>query len=136
MDRITLSAFLWRWERYVDNLQRCRLTDQREHLVHSDPGSDCCIAQAGLANRFLHSAGAQFCNITQDPDYALFSVAYLCSLALFDSPYGLPGDVIPFTNLVRRPSFTEEAHYLTIDFWPFAQQPFTGVPWPGIIPCC
>ena len=29
-------------------LQRRRLARQRKHLVHGDPGSDRCIAQAGL----------------------------------------------------------------------------------------
>jgi hypothetical protein len=53
------------------------LTRQREHLVHRDPGSDRCITQAGFANRFLHATGAQLGNVTQDPDDALFSCAYL-----------------------------------------------------------
>jgi hypothetical protein len=39
----------------VRYLQSWRLTRQRQHLVHSDPGSDRCIAQAGLANRLLHA---------------------------------------------------------------------------------
>jgi len=60
MDRVALSAFLWRWERYIDNLQRLRLTGQREHLVHSNASSNRCIAQAGLANGFLHTFRTQF----------------------------------------------------------------------------
>jgi len=35
----------------VRDLQRWHLACQRKHLVHSDPGSDRGIAQAGLANR-------------------------------------------------------------------------------------
>src|SRR5215471_19310791 len=49
-----------------------RLTRQRKHLVHGNLGSDCCIAQARLANRLLHPAGAQLSNVAEDPDDALF----------------------------------------------------------------
>src|SRR5262245_3235635 len=76
MDRITLSAFLWCWERYVDNLQRWRLTRQRKHLVHSDPGSDCCIAQAGFADGFLHALRTQFSYASQFCCESVFSFCY------------------------------------------------------------
>ena len=70
------------WHDDVRYLNRCRLTGQRKHLIHSDPGPDRCVAQAGFANRFLHTTGAQLRNVREDPDDAPFSLAYLRS---FDS---------------------------------------------------
>src|SRR5439155_15222021 len=46
------------WPDDVRYLQRWRLTRQRKNLVHGDPGPDRCVAQAGFANRFLHTTGA------------------------------------------------------------------------------
>jgi len=46
---ITMFAILHRW----------RLARQRKHLVHSDAGPDCGIAQPGFANRFGHSFAPQ-----------------------------------------------------------------------------
>jgi len=77
-----------------------RLTRQRKHLVHGNLGSDCCIAQARLANRLLHPAGAQLSNVAEDPDDALFSCAYFRSFATLHSPNGFSGDVTPLANLV------------------------------------
>ena len=48
--RLALGAFLFAWQHDVRYLQGWHLTGQREHLVHSDPGRDRCITQAGLAN--------------------------------------------------------------------------------------
>jgi hypothetical protein len=48
------------------------LTRQRKHLVHSDPGSDRCIAQAGLANRFLHASGANSATLERMPTMLFF----------------------------------------------------------------
>jgi hypothetical protein len=59
-----------------------------------------CITQACLANRFLHATGAQLGNVTQDPDDALFSCAYLRGFATFDGPDGFSVDVTPFANFV------------------------------------
>src|SRR5215475_13422771 len=87
MDRITLSAFLWRWERYVDNLQRRSLTDQREHLVHSDPGSNRCIAQTGRTNSFLHTLRTQFSYASQLYSESLFSFCYAFCFALSNAHY-------------------------------------------------
>jgi len=50
----TLLALLLGRHDDVRYLKRWRLTRQRKHLVHGDPGSDRCIAQAGFANRCLH----------------------------------------------------------------------------------
>ena len=72
-----------------------------EHLVHSDPGSDRCMPQARLADRFLHATRAQLGNVTQDSDDALSSCAYLRGFTPFDSPNGFSGDVTPFANFVR-----------------------------------
>jgi hypothetical protein len=95
-----LSAFLFAWHDDVGYLHRWRLTRQRKHLVHSDPGSDRCITQAGFANRFLHASGAQLRNIAQDPDDAFFSDAYIRRFATLDSSDSLSGDVTPPTNFV------------------------------------
>ena len=48
--RPTLAAFLFAWHHDVRHLQRWRWTRQRKHLVHSDAGPDCSIAQARFAN--------------------------------------------------------------------------------------
>src|SRR5205823_9020471 len=107
VDRPALCQFLLGWQWDVDNLQRRRLTGQRKHFVHSNPGSDRCIAKAGLADGFLHTSGAQLGNVTQDPDDALFSCAYLCSFTLFDRPNRLSSDMTPFADFVCRPSLTQ-----------------------------
>jgi hypothetical protein len=85
----------------VRDLQGRHLTRQCEHLVHSDPGSDRCIAQARFSNRFFHATRAQLRNVTQDPDDALFSLAYLCGFAPFHCSDGFSGNVTPFANFVR-----------------------------------
>jgi hypothetical protein len=46
--RTTFLPFSLRWHHYVGDLQRWRLTRQREQFVHSDPGADCGIAQGRL----------------------------------------------------------------------------------------
>src|SRR4029453_2758462 len=76
-----LCAFLFAWHHDVRKLERWRLTRQREHLVHSDPGSHPCITQAGLANLFLHPTGAQLSDVREDAHDALFSCAYLRGFA-------------------------------------------------------
>jgi hypothetical protein len=45
-----LRAFFLGWHDQVGDLHRRHLTGQRKHLVHSDAGSDRCIAQARFAN--------------------------------------------------------------------------------------
>src|SRR5262249_34043748 len=52
-----------------------RLPSQRQHLVHSDSGADRCIAQLCLANRFLHSGGAQLGNVSRHHCESLFPSA-------------------------------------------------------------
>src|SRR5262249_2546080 len=59
--RDLFSAGKW----YVHNLPRRRLPGQREHLVHSYPGSDRCIAQTGFANRFPHALRSKFSHVSQ-----------------------------------------------------------------------
>jgi hypothetical protein len=75
--RPTFLAFSLRRHDDVRYLQRWRLTRQRKHLIHSDPGPDCCITQSGLANLFLHATGAQLSDVGEDRDDSLFSCAYL-----------------------------------------------------------
>ena len=94
-----LRLFLSGRHDYGD-LHRRQLSNQRERLVHGDTGSDRCIAQAGCPNRFLHATSAQLRNVTQDPDDALFSLAYLHGFASFDSSDGFSGDMTPFADLV------------------------------------
>jgi hypothetical protein len=95
-----LCAFLIGRQRDVCDVDARHLTRQGEHLVHRNPGSNRCIAQAGLADCFLHAAGAQLRNITQDYDDGLFSCAYLRGFATLDGPNGLSGDVTPFADFV------------------------------------
>jgi hypothetical protein len=92
-----LGALFFARHHDIRYLKRWRLTRQRKHFVHSDPGSDRCIAQARFANRFLHATGAQLRNVREDPDDALFSGAYLRGFATLHCPDGFSRNVAELT---------------------------------------
>ena len=83
----------------VRYLHRWRLTRQRKHLVHSDPGSDRCIAQAGFANRFLHAARSEFSHVSQHRGETLFSLGYVLSFTCSDGADSMLGKAKRFGNL-------------------------------------
>ena len=89
VERTALCAFLFVWQHDVGYLQRWRLTRQRKHLVHGDPGSDRSIAQAGFANRFFHAFSAYGCHIREDGDQMFFSFCYALCLAFSDAHDGV-----------------------------------------------
>jgi hypothetical protein len=85
----------------VRYLQRWRLTRQRKHLVHSDPGSDRCITQAGLANRFLHATGSKFSDVSQHRGETLFSLGYCDGFSRSDRADGMSGDPVKLGDLIH-----------------------------------
>ena len=78
----------------VRYLHRGRLTRQRKHLVHRDPRPDRRIAQAGLANRFLHATGSKFSDVSQHRGETLFSLGYVLSFTGSDGAHGMTGDAV------------------------------------------
>jgi hypothetical protein len=103
--RSTFLALLFTRHDNIGYLPRRRLARQRKHLVHSDPGSDRCITQAGLANLFLHATGAQFRNVGEDRDDSLFSCAYLRGFATLHCSGRFTCNVAELTNLACRGAF-------------------------------
>jgi hypothetical protein len=97
--RSTLGAFLFAWHHNVRYLHRWRLTRQRKHLVHSDPGPDRGIAQARFANLLGHSFTAKRGYVSQDGDQLLFSLGYLDSLACPDCAHRMLGDPVSFGDV-------------------------------------
>ena len=79
-----LGAFLFAWHDDVRYLQRRRLPRQREQLVHGNAGSDRCITQACLTNRFLHATGSKFSDVSQHRGESLFSLGYCDGLSRSD----------------------------------------------------
>jgi len=69
---LTALALLLSSRQYdVRYLQHWRLSRQRKHLADSDPGSDRCVPQAGLANRFLHPGGSR---LIKDVPFLIFTL--------------------------------------------------------------
>jgi hypothetical protein len=70
------------------------------HLIHRDAGSDGCIAQARLANRFFHASGTQLRNVSQQCSESLFSFGYVLSFTVSDGAHGVRRYAMQFGDLV------------------------------------
>src|SRR5438477_4308798 len=84
----TLGALLFAWQHDVGYLYRWRLTRQCKHLVHSDPGPDCSIAQARFADRFLHALRSEFSHVSEHYRKLLFPFGYVLSFTFSDGTHG------------------------------------------------
>jgi len=91
-----LRSFLRCWHHNRD-LHRRQLSSQRKHLVHRDTGSDRCIAQLGLPDRFLHA----FSHISQQRNKGLFSFGYILSFTMSDGGYGVRGYAVKLGDLIH-----------------------------------
>ena len=89
----TLLALLLGRHDDIRYLKRWRLTRQRKHLVHGDPGSDRCIAQAGFVTRCLHPLRSEFSHVSKHCSKSLFSFGYALSFALSDGADSLYSSV-------------------------------------------
>jgi hypothetical protein len=79
--RPTLFALSLQRHDDVRYLERRRLTRQRKHFIHRDSGPDRRIAQAGLANSFLHALCSEFSHVSEHRSESLFSLGYALSFA-------------------------------------------------------
>jgi hypothetical protein len=96
-----LGALLFSRQHDVRYLHRWRLTRQCKHLVHGDPGSDRCITQTSLANRFLHSARSEFGDVGEHHGESLFSFGYVLSFTVSDGPHCVSGHAVKLGDLIH-----------------------------------
>ena len=94
-------ALFGRWHVDDRDVRVRHFTTQREHLVHSDPGSDRCIPQARLPYRFLHPGGSDFSDVSKHCSESLFSLGYSLSFTVSDGAHCVSGYTVNLGDLIH-----------------------------------